>query len=101
MQAVHQLLPPPYRDVWLEWQTAENQKKQEKKTQENKVPAHFLFFFKVCLPLGVTESTLGRAEIKIIEFENSVDPGEVALKEPPDLNLPMTSVHGVFDMIQL
>ena len=37
LQSVHQLLPPPYRAVWLEWLDAENAAKQEAKEKENKV----------------------------------------------------------------
>ena len=36
-QRVYMLLPPPYRDVWLEWQDAEDKAKQETKAEENKV----------------------------------------------------------------
>ncbi|CAG2189992.1 DHX29 [Mytilus edulis] len=36
-QAIHQLLPPPYRDVWLEWQDSEKAKAKEAQTTENKV----------------------------------------------------------------
>ncbi|VDI49791.1 ATP-dependent RNA helicase DHX29 [Mytilus galloprovincialis] len=35
-QAIHQLLPPPYRDVWLEWQDSEKAKAKEAQTTENK-----------------------------------------------------------------
>jgi len=37
-QSVYQLLPPPYRDVWLEWADAEKQAAQQEQLQENKVP---------------------------------------------------------------
>ncbi len=37
LQRIYQLLPPPYRDVWLEWQEADNKQKENKKTEENKV----------------------------------------------------------------
>jgi ATP-dependent RNA helicase DHX29 len=37
VQRVYQLLPPPYRDVWLEWQDAEDKVRDEVKLQENKV----------------------------------------------------------------
>ena len=37
LQSVHQLLPPPYRAVWLEWLDVENAAKQEAKEKENKV----------------------------------------------------------------
>ena len=37
LQKIYQLLPPPYRDVWLEWQDAEDRAKQETQTEENKV----------------------------------------------------------------
>jgi hypothetical protein len=34
---VEQLLPPPYRAVWVEWLDAEKAAKQEAKEKENKV----------------------------------------------------------------
>ena len=37
VQSVHQLLPPPYRAVWLEWLDAEKAVKQQAKEKENKV----------------------------------------------------------------
>ena len=36
-QRVYQLLPPPYRDVWLEWQDAEDRGSAEAKAEKNKV----------------------------------------------------------------
>ncbi|XP_071942254.1 ATP-dependent RNA helicase dhx29-like [Antedon mediterranea] len=35
-QSIHQLLPPPYRNVWLEWRDAEMKSKQESKQEKNK-----------------------------------------------------------------
>ncbi|XP_007195657.1 ATP-dependent RNA helicase DHX29 isoform X1 [Balaenoptera acutorostrata] len=35
-QSVHQLLPPTYRDVWLEWSDAEKRKEQLNKMETNK-----------------------------------------------------------------
>ncbi|XP_004703673.1 ATP-dependent RNA helicase DHX29 [Echinops telfairi] len=35
-QAVHQLLPPTYRDVWLEWSDAEKKKEELNKMESNK-----------------------------------------------------------------
>lgn len=42
-QSVYQLLPPPYRDVWLEWSDAEKQAAQLEKSKENKVCFCFAF----------------------------------------------------------
>lgn len=36
MQSVHQLLPPPYRAVWLEWSDAEKKKEELSKMETNK-----------------------------------------------------------------
>ena len=36
-QRVYQLLPPPYRDLWLDWQDKDSQLIQEAKAEENKV----------------------------------------------------------------
>ncbi|NWU82329.1 DHX29 helicase, partial [Onychorhynchus coronatus] len=35
-QSVHQLLPPTYRDVWLEWRDIEKKKEEENKIETNK-----------------------------------------------------------------
>ncbi|TRZ14280.1 hypothetical protein HGM15179_012819 [Zosterops borbonicus] len=35
-QSVHQLLPPTYRDVWLEWRDIEKKKEEESKMETNK-----------------------------------------------------------------
>nr|XP_054507732.1 ATP-dependent RNA helicase DHX29 isoform X2 [Agelaius phoeniceus] len=35
-QSVHQLLPPTYRDVWLEWRDIERKKEEESKIETNK-----------------------------------------------------------------
>uniref|UniRef100_A0A7M4FHZ3 ATP-dependent RNA helicase DHX29 n=2 Tax=Crocodylus porosus TaxID=8502 RepID=A0A7M4FHZ3_CROPO len=35
-QSVHQLLPPTYRDVWLEWSDLEKKKEEENKIESNK-----------------------------------------------------------------
>ncbi|KAJ7415041.1 hypothetical protein WISP_80048 [Willisornis vidua] len=35
-QSVHQLLPPTYRDVWLEWTDIEKKKEEENKIETNK-----------------------------------------------------------------
>ncbi|XP_033625049.1 ATP-dependent RNA helicase DHX29-like [Asterias rubens] len=40
--SIHQLLPPPYRDVWLEWRDAENKAKEEVKIEENKPRDQFV-----------------------------------------------------------
>ncbi|XP_046556781.1 LOW QUALITY PROTEIN: ATP-dependent RNA helicase dhx29-like [Haliotis rubra] len=44
-QPIHQLLPPPYRDVWLEWRDADNAVKQEAKEKENKPRDQFIARF--------------------------------------------------------
>lgn len=36
VQSVHQLLPPTYRDVWLEWSDAEKKKEELNKMETNK-----------------------------------------------------------------
>lgn len=36
MKSVHQLLPPTYRDVWLEWRDIEKKKEEESKMETNK-----------------------------------------------------------------
>ncbi|XP_053396907.1 ATP-dependent RNA helicase dhx29-like [Mercenaria mercenaria] len=41
-QSVYQLLPPPYRDVWLEWLDAEKKAAQDEKSKENKPRDQFL-----------------------------------------------------------
>uniref|UniRef100_A0A8C6Y0B9 ATP-dependent RNA helicase DHX29 n=1 Tax=Naja naja TaxID=35670 RepID=A0A8C6Y0B9_NAJNA len=41
-QSVHQLLPPTYRDVWLEWNDAEKKKEEENKTETNKPRDQFI-----------------------------------------------------------
>uniref|UniRef100_A0A665UW36 ATP-dependent RNA helicase DHX29 n=1 Tax=Echeneis naucrates TaxID=173247 RepID=A0A665UW36_ECHNA len=41
-QSVHQLLPPTYRDVWLEWRDSEQQKKEESRTAANKPRDQFI-----------------------------------------------------------
>ncbi|XP_066472294.1 ATP-dependent RNA helicase DHX29 [Tiliqua scincoides] len=41
-QSVHQLLPPTYRDVWLEWSDTEKQKEEENKIETNKPRDHFI-----------------------------------------------------------
>ncbi|NWU73125.1 DHX29 helicase, partial [Pterocles burchelli] len=41
-QSVHQLLPPTYRDVWLEWRDIERKKEEENKIQANKPRDNFI-----------------------------------------------------------
>ncbi|KAM6104774.1 LOW QUALITY PROTEIN: ATP-dependent RNA helicase DHX29-like [Pterocles gutturalis] len=41
-QSVHQLLPPTYRDVWLEWRDIEKKKEEENKIQINKPRDNFI-----------------------------------------------------------
>ncbi|XP_056181430.1 ATP-dependent RNA helicase DHX29 isoform X2 [Falco biarmicus] len=41
-QSVHQLLPPTYRDVWLEWRDIEKQKEEENKIETNKPRDNFI-----------------------------------------------------------
>ncbi|XP_044519894.1 ATP-dependent RNA helicase DHX29 isoform X1 [Gracilinanus agilis] len=41
-QSVHQLLPPTYRDVWLEWSEAEKKKEELNKMETNKPRDHFI-----------------------------------------------------------
>lgn len=39
---MHQLLPPTYRDVWLEWRDSEQQKREESRTATNKPRDQFI-----------------------------------------------------------
>uniref|UniRef100_A0AAR2JPS1 RNA helicase n=1 Tax=Pygocentrus nattereri TaxID=42514 RepID=A0AAR2JPS1_PYGNA len=41
-QSVHQLLPPPYRDVWLEWRDSEQQKEEQTRSAINKPRDQFI-----------------------------------------------------------
>ncbi|KAM4707688.1 ATP-dependent RNA helicase DHX29 [Discoglossus pictus] len=41
-QSVHQLLPPTYRDVWLEWSDAEKSKLEQNKMESNKPREQFI-----------------------------------------------------------
>ncbi|XP_060558929.1 ATP-dependent RNA helicase dhx29-like [Ruditapes philippinarum] len=41
-QSVYQLLPPPYRDVWLEWSDAEKRAAEDEKSKENKPRDQYL-----------------------------------------------------------
>uniref|UniRef100_A0A669EWS9 ATP-dependent RNA helicase DHX29 n=1 Tax=Oreochromis niloticus TaxID=8128 RepID=A0A669EWS9_ORENI len=41
-QSVHQLLPPTYRDVWLEWRDSEQQQEEESRTAANKPRDQFI-----------------------------------------------------------
>lgn len=39
---MHQLLPPTYRDVWLEWRDSEQQRQEESRTAANKPRDQFI-----------------------------------------------------------
>lgn len=39
---MHQLLPPTYRDVWLEWRDSEQQREEESRTAANKPRDQFI-----------------------------------------------------------
>ncbi|XP_048452932.1 ATP-dependent RNA helicase DHX29 [Rhincodon typus] len=41
-QAVHQLLPPTYRDVWIEWSEAEKKKTETRQIEKNKPRDQFI-----------------------------------------------------------
>lgn len=41
-QSVHQLLPPTYRDVWLEWRDNEQQQQEASRTAANKPRDQFI-----------------------------------------------------------
>ncbi|XP_058473418.1 ATP-dependent RNA helicase DHX29 [Solea solea] len=41
-QSVHQLLPPTYRDVWLEWRDGDQQRQEENRTAANKPRDQFI-----------------------------------------------------------
>lgn len=42
LQSVHQLLPPTYRNVWLEWSDTEKKKEDENKMETNKPRDQFI-----------------------------------------------------------
>lgn len=42
LQSVHQLLPPTYREVWLEWSDTEKKKVEENKMETNKPRDQFI-----------------------------------------------------------
>lgn len=42
LQSVHQLLPPTYRNVWLEWSDTEKKKEEENKMETNKPRDQFI-----------------------------------------------------------
>lgn len=42
LKSVHQLLPPTYRDVWLEWSDLEKKKEEENKIESNKPRDNFI-----------------------------------------------------------
>ncbi|XP_036385727.1 ATP-dependent RNA helicase DHX29 [Megalops cyprinoides] len=41
-QSVHQLLPPTYRDVWLEWRDSEQREEEQTRTETNKPRDQFI-----------------------------------------------------------
>ncbi|KAB0369634.1 hypothetical protein FD755_018627, partial [Muntiacus reevesi] len=70
-QSVHQLLPPTYRDVWLEWSDAEKKKEELNKMETNK--PRDLFIAKLLNKLKQQQQQQQHPENK---RENSEDPEE-------------------------
>ncbi|XP_071109259.1 ATP-dependent RNA helicase dhx29-like [Haliotis cracherodii] len=64
-QPIHQLLPPPYRDVWLEWRDADNAVKQEAKEKENKPRDQFIARF--LKKVQMEDKKLKPAKVKVSE----------------------------------
>ncbi|XP_052808970.1 ATP-dependent RNA helicase DHX29-like [Mya arenaria] len=64
-QSVYQLLPPPFRDVWLEWADQEKQAAQEENSRENKPRDTFLakLFSRVQIS-DKGSKVQGRSEVK-------------------------------------
>ena len=58
-QRVYQLLPPPYRDCWLDWQEVEDKLKAATKEEENKPREQYIS--KLMKKLKVSEEE-GRME---------------------------------------
>ncbi|TSM12535.1 ATP-dependent RNA helicase DHX29 [Bagarius yarrelli] len=48
-QSVHQLLPPPYRDVWLEWRDGEQQQQEQTRSAINKPRDQFISRLLACV----------------------------------------------------
>ncbi|XP_006149063.1 ATP-dependent RNA helicase DHX29 isoform X1 [Tupaia chinensis] len=70
-QSVHQLLPPTYRDVWLEWSDAEKKREELNKMETNK--PRDLFIAKLLNKLKQQQQQQQHSENK---KENSEDPEE-------------------------
>ncbi|GFS24549.1 ATP-dependent RNA helicase DHX29-like, partial [Elysia marginata] len=61
-QPVHQLLPPPYRNVWLDWADAEKKKKDEAKEKVDKPRDQFIS--KLMKKLNIEDGTAKGGEKK-------------------------------------
>ncbi|XP_033098056.1 ATP-dependent RNA helicase dhx29-like [Anneissia japonica] len=62
-QSIHQLLPPPYRNVWMEWKDAEIKTKQESKQEKNKPRDDFVTkLVKQLKSVQITEDTISAEE---------------------------------------
>ncbi|KAM6157410.1 ATP-dependent RNA helicase DHX29 isoform 2-T2 [Erethizon dorsatum] len=70
-QSIHQLLPPTYRDVWLEWSDAEKKREELNKMETNK--PRDLFIAKLLNKLKQQQQQQQHTENK---KENSEDPEE-------------------------
>ncbi|KAM6223081.1 ATP-dependent RNA helicase DHX29 [Rhynchocyon petersi] len=71
-QSVHQLLPPTYRDVWLEWSDAEKKKEELNKMESNK--PRDLFIARLLNKLKQQQQQQQQHSDK--KLENSEDPEE-------------------------
>lgn len=67
-QDLHLLLPPPYRDIWLEWRRAEEQTKKEAVQEDNRPREEFVGRLMKMLKTGDNMTTVGtvkqRNEVK-------------------------------------
>ncbi|XP_025083145.1 ATP-dependent RNA helicase DHX29-like isoform X2 [Pomacea canaliculata] len=66
-QSVYQLLPPPYRVVWLEWKEEDDSSKQQNKQKENKLRDQFVT--KLIKKLKLDENAGAKTAIPVPERE--------------------------------
>ncbi|KAK2151742.1 hypothetical protein LSH36_353g09030 [Paralvinella palmiformis] len=66
-QRVYQLLPPPYRDLWLDWQDKDSQLIQEAKAEENKPRDMFIARLMKKLKIDTTKVTSGEQSDEDVE----------------------------------
>ncbi|XP_013409135.1 ATP-dependent RNA helicase dhx29 [Lingula anatina] len=79
-QRVYQLLPPPYRDVWMEWQDAETKQHQERKEEANKPRDQLVTRLLKKLKLDADSSTPSLTK----EEEQTVDASEGSWEDLAD-----------------